>query len=330
MRRAANCLVTCIAAAAAAACFRGDFLDDTCERLPDGCPVLTTGGDVSTTAEPTTAAPPDLGCVPDPQEPAIIPPPDGELQPGPGFRITKLQIVDPSFYFSLGNACLPVSGTIGDAVTRSLAIWETNLVFLADDYDPDAPSQTIYFLRDVTCDQNANYCAFDAASLGIPFTVINEDEGDCRLPVAPNSADPEDIMRLGAPIAPCFRSPAASIGLSLIPGEPPLELYFARFAAKYDRDDCNPTDLVQGALMGFIKREDAMAAEYEIDDYDVTVNLWQLILGSDTNTCELAIDKQNSVDAVSFRQPNNTFELSFGAYIYLNIEAERLPVYRRL
>lgn len=320
-------LVTC-AALSLSACFRGDFLDNTCERLPGGCPEPGTTGAASTGDAP----PADMGvqgCVPDPQEPAIEPPADGELQDGPGFRVTKMQIVDPNFYYPLGQNCLEVTGTVGDAVTDSLAKWETNLVFLAREFDPAALDQPLYFLRDAVCDPNAGYCAYAKTNAGYPFNVDNFDAGNCAVPIAPNSADPEDIMLLGRPGAPCFRSPEASFEVALIPNAPPLTMYFARFAAKYEPDDCNPDNLVQGVLTGFVRREDALAAEYFIDDFNVNINLWQVILGSDTNTCTLPTGKRTSVDAVLFPvqgQPGQ-YELVFGVYIYINIEAERLPVY---
>lgn len=316
-----------LACAALPACFRGDFLDNTCERLPGGCPDTGETGPTSTGPPPADMGP--QACVPDPQPPAIQPPADGELQDGPGFRITKMQIVDPNFYFPLGNACIEVTGTVGDAVTDSLAKWETNLVFMARQFDPAAAEQPLYFIRDATCDQNANYCAYGKASAGYPFTVVNQDEGDCHVDIALNSADPEDILALSRPIAPCFRSPEASFEVALIPNAAPLRMYFAQFAAKYEPDDCNPDRLLQGVMTGFVRREDALATEYFVDDFGVTVNLWQVILGSDANTCTLETGKRTSVDAVWFPVPGEPKkrELALGVFLYINIEAERLPVY---
>jgi hypothetical protein len=320
-----------VVASATSACFRGDFLDNTCEQLPGGCPDTVVTDVSTTTAESTTAPLPDLpSCVPDPQEPALDPPAGGELQPGPAFRVTKLQIVDPNFYYPLGFTCIEVTGTVGNALTDSLAKWETNLVFLAEKFAPDLETQSLFFLRDAVCDQNANYCSFGAGNAGYPFNVVNHDEGDCAVPVAPDSADPEDILILGRPTAPCFISPQASFEIALIPNAEPLRLYFARFAARYADDDCNPDRLVQGVMTGFIRREDAIAAEYFVDDFNASINLWQVILGSDANTCELPTDKLSAVDAVYFpnQQDPKRPELSYGVFVYLNIEAERLPVYR--
>lgn len=309
------------------ACFRGDFLDNTCERLPGGCPDSSSSAPTSTGDPPPDL--PALTCVPDPQAPALQPPADGELQAGPGFRITKMQIVDPNFYFPLGDTCIEVTGTVGDAVTDSLAKWETNLVFMARQFDPAADEQALYFIRDATCDQNAGYCAYGKASAGYPFTVNNFDEDDCDVDVAINSADAEDILTLSRPGAPCFRSPEASFELALIPNAIPLRLYFAQFAARYEPDDCNPDRLLQGVMTGFVRREDALATEYFVDDFGVTVNLWQVIYGSDANACSLENGKQTSVDAVWFPVPGDPkqLELALGVFLYINIEAERLPVY---
>lgn len=324
--------LACVAMSASAACFRGDFLDNTCERLPGGC--QDTAAESSSSGSATTDAPaPDMGapaCAPEPQEPAFEPPPGGVLEEGPAFRISKVQFVDPNFYYPLGQTCIEVSGTVGDALTDSLAKWETNLLFLGREYDPDADEQALFFVRDATCDQNANYCAYGSATAGFPISVQNYDDDGCGVEVAPNSADAEDIMTLGDPSPPCFRSPQASFEVALIPNAAPLKLYFARFAARYEPDDCNPDRLVQGVMTGFVKREDAIAAEYYIDNLGVTVNLWQAIYGSDTNDCEMAIPRRTDVDAVFFPDPAapGKLVLTYGVYLYLNIEAQRLPVYR--
>lgn len=328
-------IVLCVTATAPAACFRGDFLDNTCERLPGGCVDATTSSSsTATTDDPTTAPAADMAgtsaCVPDPQTPAIEPPAGATLEPGPAFRITKLQIVDPNFYYPLGLNCFPVSGAVGSAVTDSLASWETNLVFLAQQFDPAADEQALFFVRDATCNQNANYCAYGLGNGGYPMTVINDDDHGCDVEVIANTFDPEDIKNLGRPSPPCFRTPQASFEIALVPDTKPLRMWFAQFAAKYEPDDCNPEKLVQGVMTGFITREDALAAMYFIDDYNVTVNLWQVILGSDANTCEIPPNELSDVDAAFFPDPVNDgkYILEYGVYIYLNIEAERLPMYK--
>jgi hypothetical protein len=312
-----------LALAPAAACFSGDFLDNTCERMPGGCRSLETDSTTGTTG--TTAADESSGTTvapcPEapPQAPSPLPPASGTLMPGPAFRLREAQLVDPHLYHPALN-CDESGAFLTAELNASLADYETNLVFLTLQYDPDAATQSFAFFRDAPCDKAGQYCLRDPANISLPFVATNVDAGDCAVDVAPLSYDDEDILDLNRPIAPCFESPIASLQLQLIPEKPPVSMYIAQFAATYEGDDCDPQGLTRGVMTGFITREDAIAAKYTIAGFDIA--LWDVIRGSETNECEIPDGERTSVDKALLDG-----EYQIGVYLYLNVVFERIPMY---
>ena len=327
--------VLVVLSAASPGCFQGSFLDDTCERLPDGCAgtstgtpttgLPTTGDDTSTST--STGDDTSTGVTPTTAATATTDGPPGVLLPGPAFRIKTLQIVDPHLYLQ-AFMCGDVHGFINAGLTTSIEEADTNLVLLARNYDPDAATQEFLFYRDAECPIGEDYCLLIDSVLPTTFISANKDEGNC-LDINLSTVNPDHVLELTLPNEPCVVSPTASLPLELSPELDPINFYLGRFAAQYVPDTAAPTSLDNAVLHGFIPRDDALKINYSF--MGTPINLWSVIRGGDhPMACPVPMDglpgSVSDVDMVDLDGPGPMPPIA-GVFLYLNFTAKKIDFY---
>jgi len=264
-------------------CFSASFLEDTCERLPGGCGggSTSTGGSTAGSTSggevlPTTTGGTGSSSGGDSTSGSTGAPP-GLLYPGPAFRITEMRIVDPHLYISF-PLCLDGQEAVNTALADSLESHETNVILLAQGFDPDAATQTFWLYRGANCPVGESYCLLDDLISPTVFVSFNRDDQDC-LDVDEATINPSNVDDLIVPKAPCVVSPKASLPIQLTPELSPLIFYQGQFAAQYETDDKDPTVLRDAVLFGFVPKSQAETLEY---NYKGTkINMWSVIRGSD-------------------------------------------------
>jgi hypothetical protein len=317
-----------LAAVAVTGCFRGGFLDDTCEQLPEGCTGASTESPSSTTTTPTTGASTTTGDDTSTGAPTTgTGGPPGVLFPGPAFRIETMQIVDPYLYL-MAFACDDVQGFINAGVTKSLMERESNVVIVAKNYDPDAPTQEFLFYRDADCPVGEDYCLLIDTVLPTAFISANKDEGNC-LAIDLSTVNPDHVLDLNLPNAPCVVTPTASLPVELSPDLDPINFYLGRFAAQYAPAAEEPTELINAVLHGFIPRDDALKINYTFEG--IPINLWSVVRGSDhPMACPVPMDGMPGsiadVDVVDLDAEGPMPPIP-GVFLYLNFTAKKIDFY---
>lgn len=307
-----------VGALALTGCFRGDFLAQTCEQLPEGCAAATTG-DASTGA-PTTGAP-STGAAGS----GITEAPPGIPLDGPVFRVSRLELIDPHLYFYISDQlCTDVDDTLSAAIGQELDSLETNILLAAEAYAPTAALQTFTFYRDADCSEGSEgiSCVTDPLVPAAPFKASNVDEGACVADFDPLTLDDANLPLLSAPVAPCLKSPKIALDLSVVSGLPPIKLYLGQMLAQYSPDDVAPTRIEQGLLYGFITREDAQMLRYTVSGTEIP--LWSVVRGGDANACTIPEGETSDVDAVVIDEGGDP---RIGVFMYFNFEADLVTAY---
>ena len=309
-------------------CYSGGFLDDTCERLPGGClGTTTTTGTPTTTGESTsssssTGADPTTGA--STGTTGGLP---GILIEGPAFRISTMAIVDPHLFLKT-LACQDVHTFINLSLQTSIDQRDTNLILVAADYDPAAPTQKFLFYSDADCPEDQEYCLLLPAVLPTEFVSGNKDAGNC-LAIDLSTVNPDHVLELNLPNAPCVVSPTASLPVQLSADLSPINFYLGRFAAQYSPGDIAPTSLINAVLHGFIPREDALKINYMYKD--AVVNLWSVVRGGDhPEACPVPMDMMpgsvTDVDTVDL-DGDGAMMPTTGVFLYMNFTAEKIDFY---
>lgn len=331
--RGLSLVVVC--ACALAGCFRGDFLDNTCEELAlcggsgatgtstgTGVVTPTSGADTATTTTTDTGSGSGDG-----SSSGTTAEPPGILLEGPAFRIGKLQIVDPHLYLK-NLFCQDVTGYINTALTSSIQEHESNVLLVAKDYDPTAATQTFLLYRDADCPLGEDYCVLLPDVLPTTFVSGNKDVGNC-LDVMVSTVNPVNINTLNIPNAPCVTSPTASVQLELTPDLSPITFYEGKFAAQYSPSDADPVELQNALLYGFIPKADAEMLTYTF--MNMQINFWAVIRGSDhPDACPVPMDMApGSVPDVDTLDLDGAGPMppSLGVYLYLNFSAKVVKFY---
>ncbi len=302
------------------ACFRGEFLDNTCERL-DLCGTSTTSGS-STTSTSTTDAPTTTG--------GSSSTGDGLVElPYLGLRINSITLVDPNLYASFldGGICTNVRKDLSGLVNAEIASGESNLVIAAVVYDPDAAQFNFVVYQNPTCDIAAGTCTIPPAEVPPPFPALNHDAGECIF-VDTATMNPANIPELLIPTPPCFTTPAGSFSLKLGDNLGYIALTEFRMSASYDPDDQDPVGLTSGLIHGFIREEDAVDINYDLNG--VNINLWSVIAGSGhPDECATKKGVASDVDMIDLTGPNggpDGVPETRGVWLFLNFTAERVTL----
>jgi len=319
-------------------CFRGDFLDDTCEQLGQctaaaststgpatGTTPPTTGDDTSTsTSTSTSSSGTGTG---DGSSSGTTGEPPGILFEGPAFRIDQLQIVDPHLYISK-LFCQDVTAFVNTGLTSSVQEHDSNVLLVAKDYDPMAATQTFLLYRDADCPLGEDYCVLLKDVLPTSFVSGNKDAGNC-LDVQVSTVNPTNINTINIPNAPCVTSPTASVQLELTSDLSPITFYQGKFAAQYAETQEDPTELRNAILYGFIPKADAEMITYTF--MNMQINFWSVIRGSDhPDACPVPADMMpgsvSDVDMLDL-DADGPEPPTIGVFLYLNFSAKRVKFY---
>jgi len=316
------------AAAALLGCFRGGFLDDTCEQLSGGCGAGVTSGGMSSGGVPTTggaASTSDGSGTGDASSGSTGDAPGIKFD-GPAFRIVAMKIIDPHIFIQ-SPLCIDASAFINSGLTTSLQTKETNMILLARDFDPDAAQQEFWFYRAADCPPEQDYCLLDDLVPPTIFISFNRDDENC-LVVDTDTINVGNLPDLNLPSPPCVVSPKASLPIQLTPELSPITFYQGQFAAHYEPDDQEPTEMRDAILFGFIPKTQAMMLEYNYNGS--AINLWSVIRGSDAaDACPVDMGHPSDVDLLDL-DPNDPAPAEPGVFLYLNFTATKIDFYAPL
>jgi hypothetical protein len=321
-----------VAAVALLGCFRGGFLDDP--GVPrGGCDHRTPGAAPTTgaTTTPTTSTGDASSGTSTGEPPDTTTGSPGLLFPGPAFRISALEIVDPPLFTRLGDACIDASSFVNGGLMASVETYDTNLILLAADYDPAQGTQNYQFYSSASCPPGEGYCVINPALAPTPFIAANKDEGSCG-DVDATTINPTNLGFLHTPMAPCVVSPTASIMLKLSKDLPSIGFLLGKFAAEYRPDPEAPERLDNATLQGFITEADALNINYTF--MNKPVNLWSVIRGSGhPEACPIPPDMDpGSVSDVDMVDVDGAGpgEPIRGVFLYMNFTAKKIDLYAPL
>lgn len=326
-----------VGAMALSGCFRGDFLQNTCEQQ-GGCAGATGTSTAATTAPPTTGVGTSTGTgtgsgtdsgtstsgdSDDTLSSGTTEAPPGLPVEGLAFRIKTISIVDPHIYYGpLG--CLDVTGFVNTGLQKSIDDRESNVILVAKDYDPDAAIQQFQLYRDADCPAGQDHCLVIDTVVPVGFPSTNKDEGNC-LGVDLLTINPANLNQLNLPVAPCVSSPTASVQLELTPDLSPITFYKAQFSAQYSPTDDAPDTLVNAIFYGFVPQSDAEQSIFNF--MGMEINLWAVIRGSDhPEACQPPMGAVSDVDMIDLDDDPETPPI-VGVYLYLNFTAERVDYF---
>lgn len=299
-------------------CFRGEFLDNTCERL-DRCGASSAG---SSTSLATTDAPTSSG--------GASSTGDGLVElPYFALRINSVALVDPNLYASFldGGLCTNVRKDLSGLVNAEIASGESNLVIAAALYDPDAAQFNFGVYQNPTCDVAARTCTIPQDPAPPPFPAVNIDAGEC-LPVDTAVINPANVPELRSPTPPCFVTPAGSFSLKLGDNLGFIALTAFQMSASYAPDELDPAGLTDGLIRGFIREQDALDINYDLNG--LSINLWSVIAGSGhPDECATENMFASDVDLIDLTGPDDKPDgvpETRGVWLFLNFTAERVTL----
>lgn len=316
-------------------CFRGGFLDDTCEQRPGACGQSTGVASTSTTSPPTTDASSSMSA--DASSSSSSGAPDtttgapGLLIEGPAFRVSAIEIVDPPLYLKAG-LCADASNFVNGGLTAAVETYDTNVILVAQEYDSEAATQEFWFYPSADCPPGEGYCVLNPALKPTVFVAVNREMGDCGGADA-TTLNPTNLGFLHVPVAPCVLSPTASLPLKLSEDLPEIGFLLGKFAAEYRPDAAAPTRLDHATLQGFVPETDAEMIDYIF--MGQKVNLWSVIRGSDhPDACPVPMDGEpgsvSDVDMVDVDGPDKPGLPIRGVFLYMNFTAKKIDVYAPL
>lgn len=324
-------MLAVVAAAHTSACFRGDFLENTCEKL-DNCGGATTiASTTGETTAPTTSGPATTTATTTGDTGGGSSDSTGltrvELD-AVAFRLNSLAIVDPDVYThpidNLQN-CSNVRSTLSLLINTEFKVGNTNIVLMSLAYNGDDATTNYAMYQRPSCDVSAHECTLDPTETPMKLVAVNVDAGECEA-IDTTVINPANVAELKTPVAPCLRTPQVSVPLKLSEG---FEVNFTllELVAGYVPDDQDPAGLDSAVLLGFIREEDAESLYYKFGNEEII--LWSVISGSDhPESCGTANMFHNDVDTLDL--DNDGVPETTGVWFYLNFTAERVKMYAPL
>lgn len=324
-----------LAIAQSSACFRGDFLDNTCEKLADCRSTSTSTGGTSTgdastdaTVAPTTTT--GEGTSGTIGETGTTGPARVEID-GVAFRLDSMTLVDPDIYAPLlmGSICTNVRTDLSTLVDQEFMTGSTNIIMMTTMYDPDVIQADYTLYQKSVCDVANGECEIDPLETPIKYPIFNVDVGECAA-LDTTVMLPAHVGALNIPQAPCFRTPQASVPLKLGNNFGYINFTLLQMIAGYAPDDQDPADgLGAGVIAGFIRKEDALLINYDLSG--TPVNLWSVIAGSDhPDECATEKGAPSDVDMADLDGPNGQPDgvpETVGVWFFLNFTAERVRLF---
>ncbi len=278
-------------------CFRGEFLNRTCEELGT-CDLVTTSGATSSTSGSTSGTAGD----------------DTETTGSLGddvlaFRLNTIEMVDPSIYALIPECdnILPIVnvGLLGPEIDKG----EINAALLFPNYDADAENAELIVQR-VQCDVPGKMCYRDGPSI---YGFFGNNYASSCLEIPEQAISPSNRPFLNDPTAPCFLSLEGTIYIDIGETFGQIEMRNARIAATYD-DPQDPQSLTSGVMRGFVTEEQARELAFEYGGINSTV--WQLVHSGES--CLGAVEPYDT----EFEMIDG--EMTNGFWLYLNFTGERV------
>lgn len=316
------------------ACFRGEFLDNTCEQIA-GCGEVTsgtsTGAASTTTTLPTTSTSSTGSSSTGDASSGTTGAPRVELN-AVAFRLNSLGIVDPDIFAPLlaGQICTNVRNDLSSVLNSEVAAGDTNILLLTQAYDPDVDQINYLLYQKPTCDVALGECTLDATESPLMFPVFNVDAGNCAT-YDTSVMKPANVTALNIPDSPCFRTPEGSLPLKISDSLGYINLIRGQMSSSYDPDDQDPSvGLGDSVIVGFIRKEEAEKITYMYNNLEI--NLWSVIAGSDhPDECATEKGEPPDVDMLDLGggpmgEPDGIPE-TVGVWMFFNFTAERVRVF---
>jgi hypothetical protein len=241
----------------------------------------------------------------------------GELGDAAAFRITKLSVVDPHFYYqlSMGSECSDVTNLVNFGVESEIGGGDVSHVLVFFPADPDAES-TPLLISGASCNGALDTCSAANGEASTMTTAENAAAGVCSLLVS-GTVNP---MYSGAgsphiPNAPCFTSVGDDGSIRIADTLPEMTLQDVRVAATYAGGD-DVSSLIEGTLRGYLTESAGLAVDGTVSDFPF--NLWNAVSGG--GSCQ--VDEMNPIDDTDPNPDPRSAEK--GVWIYLNFEAQRV------
>ncbi|MCA9661612.1 MAG: hypothetical protein KC486_24950 [Myxococcales bacterium] len=266
----------------------------------------TTTGDETTTSTSTTTT-----------TTATTTTTTGALGDADAFRITKLAVVDPHFYYqlSMGAECNDVTNLVNFGIDSELSGGDVSHVLVFFPADPDAES-TPLLISGASCNGALDTCSVANGEASTMTTAENAAAGVCSLlvsgtvnPIYSGAGSPN------IPNAPCFASVGGEGSIRIADTLPEMTLQDVRVAATYAGGDAVST-LIEGTLRGYLTESAGLAVDGSVSDFPF--NLWNAVSGG--GSCQ--VDEMNPIDDTDPNPDPRSAEK--GVWIYLNFEAARV------
>ncbi|MCB9756106.1 MAG: hypothetical protein H6713_39795 [Myxococcales bacterium] len=278
-----------LAVLALGSCFRGEFLNRTCEELGT-CDAGTSDASESDSTATTTTT-------------------EGIGDDVLAFRVNTIEIVDPDLYAAV-PACDDITPIVNlGALQPELDKGDINIAVLLPDYDPKAESGDIIIQR-VQCEVPDKMCYRDGPAIYGFFG--NNYASDC-LEIPEAAIKPSNLAELNVPVAPCLLTLEGTVYLDIGTSIGQIQLRNGRVAATYDNPN-DPQSLVNGVMRGFVTEQQARELVFEYGGTEST--LWALVHGGES--C-LGVTPPYDTEMEMIDG-----ELTNGFWLYVNFTGERV------
>ncbi len=278
-------------------CFRGEFLNRTCEELGNCDVGTTTGATSSTSGSTSTSGDTDPGTTTELGDDVLA------------FRLNTIEMVDPGIYAMIPG-CENILPILNVAVLGpELDKGEVNVAMLFPDYDADAENGEIIVQR-VQCDVPEKMCYRDGPSI---YGFFGNNYASSCLEIPVDAIDPDNLLNLNDPSAPCFLSLEGTIYIDIVETVGQIQMRNARIAATYD-DPQNPQSLTSGVMRGFVTEEQARMIDFDYGG--ITASVWEMVHSGES--CLGAVPPYDT----EFEMIDG--EMTNGFWLYLNFTGERV------
>ncbi|MEZ4448715.1 MAG: hypothetical protein R3B09_04480 [Nannocystaceae bacterium] len=283
-----------------AGCYRGDFLDQACDRKGT---CLTSTSETGTSTGETEASTGDAST----GEPAGV----------DVYRMTQIEVVDPHFFYELGE-CLDASDVFNNAIANEVAAGTIHVLLILDPADPSLAQVPMRIAEGACVGAGFASCSYKDPTLYVPTIATNVTASTCdvQIPGTVNPIYAEDgTPNIAGP--PCFTTQRGAVVLpSLVPTLPPIVLYDAQLAAAYASPERPIDGLVTGVLTGFVPESYALQFMGDLEGLPFT--LWEAIAGG--GGC--IKDPDAPIDDTDPNPDPGSRER--GVQVYINFVAERV------
>ncbi|MEZ4380077.1 MAG: hypothetical protein R3A79_01925 [Nannocystaceae bacterium] len=242
----------------------------------------------------------------------------GELGDADAFRITKLSVVDPHFYYELteGAECSDITTLVNFGIDSEISEGDVSHVLVFFSAEPGEASSPL-LIAGASCNGALDTCSAANGETATMTTAENAAAGVCSLlvsgtvnPIYSGTGSPN------LPNAPCFASVGDDGLIRLSDTLPEMMLRDVRVAATYVSDGDEVGSLIEGTLRGYLTQSAALAVDGIVSDF--SFNLWNTVAGG--GSCQL--DVMNPIDDTDVNPEPGSEEP--GVWIYLNFEATRV------